>query len=196
MDPFYWSISLLGVGLLVIFLELFIPSAGLLGLIAGTCLLSGVIIGFMDSTQTGLIELLALLLILPVLFATMVKIWPHTPLGKRILIGPMAEDDVVPQGEYYSEIKSLVDQLGVVRTPMLPSGIVMINGKKYDAVSEGMPLDPGDTIKVITVRGNRIVVAAYDGAAEQGGDLPATDADILSTPLEDLGIDLQGEDLA
>ena len=72
----------------------------------------------------------------------------------------------------------------------------MINGKKYDAVSEGMPLDPGDTIKVITVRGNRIVVAAYDGAAEQGGDLPATDADILSTPLEDLGIDLQGEDLA
>ena len=122
MDPFYWSISLLGVGLLVIFLELFIPSAGLLGLIAGTCLLSGVIIGFMDSTQTGLIELLALLLILPVLFATMVKIWPHTPLGKRILIGPMAEDDVVPQGEYYSEIKSLVDQLGVVRTPCCRAG--------------------------------------------------------------------------
>lgn len=196
MDPFYWSISLIGTGLLVIFLELFIPSAGLLGLMAGTCLLSGVIVGFMDSTQTGLFELLALLLILPVLFATMIKIWPHTPLGKRILIGPMAEDDVVPQGDYYTEIQSLVDQLGVVRTPMLPSGIVMINGKKYDAVSEGMPLDPGDTIKVITVRGNRIVVAAYDGATEQGGDLPATDTDILSTPLEDLGIDLQDDDLA
>ena len=195
MDPFYWSISLIGVGLLVIFLELFVPSAGLLGIVAGTCLLSGVIVGFLHSAQTGIFELLALLLILPIMFAAMIKIWPHTPLGKRILIGPMNEDDVVPQGDYYDEIKTLVDQLGVVRSPMLPSGIVMINGKKYDAVSEGMPLDPGDTIKVIAVRGNRIVVAAYDGVV-QADDMPATDADILSTPLEELGLDLQDGDLS
>lgn len=195
MDPFYWSIALIGAGLIVIFLELFIPSAGMLGLIAGSCLLAGVIVGFFDSTQTGLIELMALLLILPMLFAAMIKLWPHTPLGRRILIGPMSHEDVVPQGKYYDEIKSLVDQLGIVRTPMLPSGIVMINGKKYDAVSEGMPLDPGQAIKVINVRGNRIVVAAYDGEL-RGNDLPATDTDILSTPLEELGLDLQDEDLS
>ena len=194
MDPFYWSILLVIAGLVVIFLELFIPSAGFLGIVAGSCLLSGIILGFFDSVQTGLIELFAVLLILPILFATMIKVWPHTPLGKRILIGPMTEQDVVPQGEYYDEIRSLVDQLGVVRTPMLPSGIVMINGKKYDAVSEGMPLDPGETIKVINVKGNRIVVAAYDGDVGQGSKLPATDADLLSTPLEELGLDLQDND--
>ena len=194
MDPFYWSILLVIAGLVVIFLELFIPSAGFLGIVAGSCLLSGIILGFFDSVQTGLIELFALLLILPILFATMIKIWPHTPIGKRILIGPMTEQDVVPQGQYYDEIKSLVDQLGVVRTPMLPSGIVMINGKKYDAVSEGMPLEPGETIKVINVKGNRIVVAAFEGGPEQGSELPATDADILATPLEELGLDLQDED--
>jgi len=196
MDPFYWSITLISLGLLVIILELFVPSAGILGVIAGVCLLSGLIFGFVESAQTGFIELMSLLLILPLLFAAMIKLWPHTPLGKRILIGPMEEKDVVLQGGYYDEIKSLVDQLGVARTPMLPSGIVMINGKKYDAVSQGMPLDPGVTVKVIKVQGNRIVVAAYDGVAGQSTDLPAADIDILATPLEELGLDLPDDELS
>ena len=195
MDPFYWSILLIGLGLLVVFLELFVPSAGILGVVAGSCLLAGLICGFIDGPRTGLIELLAILLILPVLFAAMIKIWPHTPLGKRILMGPMSEDDVVPKGDYYEEIQSLIDQLGVVRTPMLPSGIVMINGKKYDAVSDGLPLESGQTIKVIKIRGNRIVVAAYDSDSETMGG-SGRDSDLLSTPLEELGIDLQDDEMS
>ena len=66
---------------------------------------------------------------LPILFSIMVRVWPHTPLGKRILIGPVSEEEVIPQGEFYDEIRALEGQLGVVRTPMIPSGMVMINGK-------------------------------------------------------------------
>ena len=104
MDPFYWSIILIAGGFLIIFAELFIPSAGILGIAAAACLISGIVVAFFDSVQMGMLSLLTVLILLPVMFSMMIKIWPHTPIGKRILIGPVAHEDVIPTGEYYSEI--------------------------------------------------------------------------------------------
>lgn len=188
MDPFYWSLILTAAGFLVIFLELFVPSAGVLGLVAGICLVCGIVFGFLDSVQTGFLVLLAILVMLPIMIAAMIKMWPHTPIGKRILIGPVEMDDVRLQGDYYDEIESLMGRLGTAKTKMLPSGIVMIDGKKFDAVTDGLPIDAGDTIKVISAKGNRVVVSKYDGEFD-AHDLPAADTDILSKPLEELGLD-------
>ena len=174
----------------MIFLELFVPSAGVLGLVAAICLISGIIVGFIDDVQTGFVVLLSILVMLPIMFAAMVKIWPHTPIGKRILIGPVAMEDVELQGEYYDEIKSLKGRLGVAKTKMLPSGIVVVDGKKFDAVTDGLPIDEGETVKVISAKGNRVVVSKYDGENLDTANLPATDAhDLLSKPLEELGLD-------
>ena len=133
--------------------------------------------------------LIGVMIMLPVAFSLMIKAWPHTPIGKRILIGPVASEDVIPQGEFYDEIQALEGRLGVVRTKMLPSGIIVIDGKKFDATSDGLPLDPGETIKVTSVKGNRIFVSKYEGEFADGDDLPASDADLLSKPLEELGLD-------
>ena len=192
MDPLYWTILLIAAGFVVIFLELFVPSAGILGVVAGICLISGIIVGFTDSVQTGLIALLSVLIMLPIMLSLMIKAWPHTPIGRRILIGPMPSEKVVPQGEYYDEIQSLVGRLGVAKTKMLPSGIVVIDGKKFDSISDGMPLDAGDTIKVIAVKGNRVVVAKYDGEPDQ----PTSTTDLLSQPLDELGLDNLEEPLS
>ncbi len=189
MDPFSWSLILVGAGFLVIFIELFVPSAGILGIVAAACLISGIVLGFMDSARTGFFLMLAVSITLPLMFSVMVKIWPHTPIGRRILIGPQAREDVVPTGDYYDELNSLIGRLGIAKTKMLPSGIVIIDGKKFDAVTDGLPMEPGDTIKVSTVKGNRIVVTKYEGDVSDQFDLPATDSDLLSRPLEELGLD-------
>ncbi len=190
MDPLYWSILLLAGGFLVIFLEVFVPSAGILGLVAGILLVSGVIVGFIDSVQTGMIGLMSTLVMLPVMFSLMIKIWPHTPIGRRILIGPVAQEDVELTGDYYDEIKSLQGRLGIAKTKMLPSGIVVVDGKKFDAVTDGLPIEADETIKVISAKGNRIVVARYEGESSDPDDLPATaGSDLLSKPLEELGLD-------
>ncbi len=189
MDPLYWSLILVAAGFFVIFLELFVPSAGVLGIVAGICLLSGVVVAFLHSIELGAVMLIGVMIMLPVAFSLMIKAWPHTPIGKRILIGPVASEDVIPQGEFYDEIQALEGRLGVVRTKMLPSGIIVIDGKKFDATSDGLPLDPGETIKVTSVKGNRIFVSKYEGEFADGDDLPASDADLLSKPLEELGLD-------
>jgi len=188
MDPIYWSVILLGIGFFFVFLELFLPSAGLLGIIAGILLVSGVVVAFFESMQTGAIVLLLTVMALPILLALMVKIWPHTPIGRRIMMGQRTTEDVMPNSEAYTEFKTLVGQLGIAKTKMLPSGIIIINDRKYDAISDGFAIEVGQPIKVSAVRGNHIIVMPYDGEVEDASDLPVRDRDVLSQPIEELGL--------
>ena len=189
MDPIYWSIILLGIGFVVVFLELFIPSAGALGVLAAILLVSGIVVAFFHSIQAGTIVLLITVLALPLILALMVKVWPHTPIGRRIMIGQMTTKDVMPISEPYTEFKSLLGQLGIAKTKMLPSGIVLINDKKYDALSDGFAIEVGQPIKVTAIRGNRIIVQPFDGEIDNADDLPIRDPDMLAQPIEGLGLD-------
>ena len=65
----------------------------------------------------------------------------------------------------------------------------MIDGQQHDAVSEGFAIGSGDSVKVISARGNRVYVEPYDGEVDQDGRAVAADTGALSTPLEELGID-------
>lgn len=187
MASLTWAIILAALGIAVIIVELFIPSAGLLGIVAGILLVSGIISAFLHSLEAGAALLLLLVLLLPVMFVALVKVWPSTPIGRRILLGRMRAEEVVLTGEHYDGLKELIGETGVAKTKMLPSGIVAINGKTYDAVSEGFAIEPGQAVKVTAVRTNRIFVQPYDPA----DDLPTKfeNNDLLGKSLSELGID-------
>lgn len=189
MDPITWTIILLSVGFLVVVLELFIPSAGMLGVLATILLVSGIIVAFFHSVYTGAIALLITVVSIPVLLAIMVNVWPHTPLGRRILLGKMDPNDVMPTNEQYTQYKHLIGQLGIAKTKMLPSGIVLINDRKYDALSDGFAIETGQPIKVSAVKGTRIIVQPYDGEMSNPKDLPVRDPDVLAQPIEGLGLE-------
>jgi membrane-bound ClpP family serine protease len=65
---------------------------------------------------------------------------------------------VLPDTEGYRGLKDLIGKRGTARGTMLPSGIVVINGKPYDAVSEGTPIEAGQTVLVVSVSTQRLVV--------------------------------------
>ncbi|MEM7453128.1 MAG: NfeD family protein [Planctomycetota bacterium] len=188
MDPLYISLLLLLAGLMVIFLELFVPSAGILGIVAGILLVSGVIVAFFDGLQTGAIVLILTVVSIPVLLVVMVQIWPHTPIGRRVLIGARTEEEVLPQTEAYTDRERLVGRIGIAKTKMLPSGIILIDDAKYDALSDGFAIEQNQPVKVVAIKGTRILVQPYDGEIEDVNDLPAADTDVLAQPIEDLGI--------
>ena len=190
MDAYYWSIGLVAIGMFVMCFELFVPSAGMLGIVAALFLVGGITVGFTVSFGLGMTLMIVTLLAILLLFALMVKVWPKTPIGRRILITPVdSPDDVLPHSEYLDAIHEAVGQLGIAKTKMLPSGIVMVNGKKFDALSDGLPIDQGEAIKVVAIKGNRIVVQPHEGTVSDPADLPAADQDVLSQPIEDLGLD-------
>ena len=74
---------------------------------------------------------------------------------------------------------------------MLPSGAVMVEGQTIDALSEGMPIEAGQRVRVIEVRGNRVVVRPADDDEQ-----PDPDDDVLSRPIESLGLDSLEDPLA
>jgi membrane-bound ClpP family serine protease len=184
MSPLLLSIILISLGLALLLLELFVPSAGVLGVLAATAILGGIVAAFFHSLVAGAIVLTAVCFSLPVLAYGAVKVWPSTPIGRRVLIGTPTERDVLPQNDLAEILKSMIGKRGVAKTKMLPSGIVVIDDRPYDAVSDGYAIEPGTPVEVISVRTKRAVVRPVEP------DEPATarSDDILSQPIDQLGL--------
>jgi hypothetical protein len=128
-----------------------------------------------------------------------VKYWPETSIGKAVLPSIVSGDDVLPDNEQLRLLRSLVGQVGTTKSVMLPSGGVLIDGRTIDAVSEGMPIDAGQVVRVVKVSGTRVVVRPLDPeeiAAREESQRQADPDDILSRNVEDFGIDSLDEPLS
>jgi membrane-bound ClpP family serine protease len=192
MEPYLWSILLLLAGIVILGIEMFVPSGGFLGVLAAMCFLGGIAVAFMQSMQTGLIMLTVTAAIVPMLLAAAVQVWPNTPIGRRIL-GKLPEhpDEVLPETEAYRGLKGLIGRRGRSTCKMLPGGSILIDRRSYEAVSLGMPIDERAPVEVVEVRMGRLVVRPCDDfEADAPPKSPADKAeDMLSRPFDSLGID-------
>jgi membrane-bound serine protease (ClpP class) len=198
MDPLLWSIFLLTLALALVVLELFVPSGGVLGFLAAAAAVASIVVAFTAGPRQGMIMLVVTTLLVPIVLVSAIRWWPHTPIGRLILIHrPENPDDVLPDTEEYRGLKPLVGKLGVAKSKMLPSGSVTIDGKTHDAVSEGMPIEPGQTIRVVSVRTNRLVVRPSSEPPPEAQPAAALAADDpLSQPIEAMGLEGLDEPLA
>lgn len=57
-----------------------------------------------------------------------------------------------------SEDPNLVGSIGAVYSALRPAGAIVVNGRRIDAVSDGTFIEKGESIRVIEVEGNRVVV--------------------------------------
>jgi len=195
MEPLMWSIVLLIVALAIVVLELFVPSGGVLSLMAAVAAIAAIIVAFLAGPRQGMVMLIVTLVLVPAVLASAVRWWPQTPIGRLMMIGrPDDPDDVLPDSEQYRGLKKLVGKVGHAKSKMLTSGVIVIDGRTYDAVSEGMPVEPGQTIRVVAIRTNRIVVRPTDDPPPQETTAENPD-DILSRPVDSLGLDGLNEPL-
>ncbi len=117
--------------------------------------------------------------------------WPLTPMGKRLLLGVPDGKNLLPDSPQRRKLRDLVGKVGVAKTLMLPSGAVLVDGMTVDAVSEGMPIEAGQRVKVIDVHGNRVLVQPSDEEPQR-----RCANDVLSQPIESLGLEGFEEPLA
>jgi membrane-bound ClpP family serine protease len=190
MTPLVWAILLFVAALAFVALELFLPSGGLLGLMAVVAVIGSLVFVIYDiGYLAGTIYLVFLAIFVPVLIVAGLNYWPHTSVGRKIL-------NVSPDGEGEPPVElrnaHLVGKRGVALTKMLPSGAVKIEGKSYDAIDEGAGLESGDPIEVIRVDGTRIVVRHILGDAadalvnDVSQDDQVTGDDLLSRPISEV----------
>ena len=185
-DALFWSILLLLLGLGLIALELFVPSGGVLGILAALAIIGSIAVAFSGGWVTGVSMLVATMVILPIVLAAAVHYWPRTPIGRLIVLAtPQRGDEVLADTPQYRQLKDLIGKRGVAKTKMLPSGAIVIEGRVYDAFSEGMAIDPGQPVRVTAVRTNRIVVILDDAPRER----LAENSDMLAQPAQNLGLE-------
>lgn len=195
MDPLVWSIILLLAGLLLVVLEVFVPSGGVLGFLSVAAVLASIVTAFYSrGAQTGLVFVMITALAVPAVLVVAFRYWPHTPMGKRVLLEVHNERDLLPDTPQMQALRQLVGKVGVARSMMLPSGAIFIDGRTVDALSEGIAIEPGQFVRVIEVRGNRVVVSPTDERPKLSGESEAND--ILSRPLESLGLESLEDPLA
>jgi membrane-bound serine protease (ClpP class) len=63
-----------------------------------------------------------------------------------------------------SGLAFLIDKEGVAFTNLRPSGTVVIDGKRFDVVTEGEMIDKDTPVKVAKIEGSRIIVKTIQKA--------------------------------
>ncbi|HEV3122297.1 MAG TPA: NfeD family protein [Isosphaeraceae bacterium] len=157
MNALVWPFLFLTVGLLLLTAEVFIPSGGLIGILAISCLVLSVWKAFVYSTTMGLYFLLGLLILMPLALMLAAHLWPRTPLAKRILLRPPAPEEVDPS-QIGNRLDHLVGQFGRALTPLRPSGMVDFDGRRLDGLSEEGLIPSGALVRAVQVRSGQLVV--------------------------------------
>lgn len=180
MSPWIWAILLLVLACGLAVMEIFFPSAGILGFLSAVALLAAVVMGFQHGAITGILVLLGALVGIPTVIVLGFKYWPRTAMGRRVLLTAPTSDEVLPNDPQKHLLKSYVGRVGKAKTKMLLSGIITVDGTSVDAVSEGMPVEVGQLVRVIHVRGHVVVVRPLEE-----GELSEGPADPLQRTYDD-----------
>jgi membrane-bound ClpP family serine protease len=162
-DPMLlWGLGLLAAALLVVFIEMFVPSGGLLALVAAVVAIAGVVCLFRVSALWGVIGLLAVLILGPTVIFFGLSIMPSTPFGKKLLFGESGREEPVlgteDEARQESAIERLVGTEGVALTDLRPVGAVRLDGQRYDALAEINLIRAGTPVRVTSVEGTQIKV--------------------------------------
>jgi membrane-bound ClpP family serine protease len=193
MSPLIWILMLLSVGLLLILLEVFVPSGGVLGLLAVLAIGAGIVTAFVEQgAVVGMVVLTGSFVAVPVVLMLAFRWFPATPLGRRVLPPPPEGDEILPDAAHRRRLRGLVGRGGRTASELVPFGGVELDGEMLDAVSEGGPIATGTAVEVVGVQGKALVVRVAAARPTPATPEPLVDQPArprLSSVLEEFDFD-------
>jgi len=156
-------IGLLLLGLGLIMTEMLLPSLGLLSVLAGASLIGSIATAFAIDVETGIQFVVATTVLVPFAIVGGMKLLPKSPLGRKMIASGLSFEARRATDE---RDLSLVGREGVVEAPLRPAGTARIDGRRVDVVSRGELIETGVRVRVLDVRGNRVVVTRHGTDAE------------------------------
>ncbi|MFW6137863.1 MAG: NfeD family protein [Spirochaetota bacterium] len=154
-------VLLFGLGLAALFLELFIPALGIIGAAGVVGMIIGTVMAYRQYGSTlGTVFLAGVLVGTPALIIIGLKVFPRTFAGKLLILKESQDRQAGYTSYDTGKYKTLEGKQGAAVTALRPSGMVMIDGRKYSVVTSGELIEKDTPVKVIKVEGSRIVVRA------------------------------------
>lgn len=154
-----WGLALLAAALLLIIVEVFVPSGGVISFTAVVVAIAGVVCLFRVHVLWGFSGLLSMMILGPLVGFFALNILPSTPMGRRLIHGDSApadgEDAETPVPD---PMASLVGMEGTAITDLRLVGTVRVDGKKHPAISELSFIPAGSKVRVVGVDGGELRV--------------------------------------
>ena len=179
MDPWLWTVIFFGLAILFAFLEFFVTSGGILAFLAVAALVGSVVFAFMGNPMAGAGYVGGVAVGVPVLLWFLFKWWPNTLMGRQIMLDPETDPALAPDEELLAR-KQLIGKHGVAKSKMVLSGLVEVEGKRLNAISETESVEPGEEIVVVRVDGIDVLVrkvppVSVDAAAKSSDEVEAVE---------------------
>jgi len=141
------GVALMGLGMILLVSELFVPSFGALGVGGFLCLLAGSMLLFHTGEAPGLMVNRGVVTATAVGFASLL-------LGIGTLVAKSQRRPVAAGRE------AMIGAVGTVRRRLEPRGKITVMGELWDAeLRGGGPLEEGSEVEVVSIEGLRLVVA-------------------------------------
>ena len=145
-DPFF-SYLLLGIGVALIFLEVFIPSGGIIGIVALASLALSIYGFFHQDPGLGSIIAIASIFFVISMFTFMLR---------RISLTETQDANACSSVD--NQIGGVMGRSGVTKSALRPAGVALIDGKRVDVIASRGFIEKDKQVKVIETSGNRVVV--------------------------------------
>lgn len=174
MNDAVLAIILLLVGLALLTLEVFIPSAGMI-FMSAMCAIGGALwfgwhAWYEQSPGLWWGFLVGVVGCVPLVIVGAFYLIPRTRFGKHILLEAPQAEEVTPFAEENERLNALIGRQGVTQSILNPSGIVDVDGQRLHCESQGMIVAMGQTVEIVGVVGNRLVVSSALTDISQIGD--------------------------
>ena len=152
-----WAIVLLVVGMFILLVDIYIEGFGIPGVVALVAIAASLFITVAFVPFGGFIVLAKIVVLVPgtIFFFRFLK--SRQLDGKLILTETLAEDKIDVSGlEYF------LGKEGITKTALRPQGTADFNGAGVEVCSESKYIPEGKRVKVVDVKGRRVMVALIE----------------------------------
>jgi membrane-bound ClpP family serine protease len=164
-----WGFVLMAAVIVLLFLEMFVPSGGLIGMLAGVAAIESIWAFFKHDTTWGFVALGLYVVLGPIAGVFMFRLWLNSSIGRGMILGgddptaldPDAEHPATSERarlEQFAQLRALIGARGTAVTSLRPVGTVKIEGQRLDAMAESGVIDAGTPVVVTDVYDNQIKV--------------------------------------
>ncbi|OES44327.1 NfeD family protein [Domibacillus iocasae] len=149
------TVLLIVAGVIFILAEVILPG-GIVGFIGFLLFAAGVLFAGVSLLWTAISLLIAFLIATAALILMVKVLGKEMKFFKKFILSDSTDTE---QG-YVSNVTrtELIGKMGKTKTPLRPSGTVVIDGERVDAVAEGVFIAAGKEVAVVKTEGVRIVV--------------------------------------
>ena len=165
----WWGVILVAVAFLLLILELFIPSGGLLGLLSGVAAISSIVSFWQYSSAFGLGAMGLYIVLGPLVLWFVFKVWLNSPLARKVILANQNErigaseeasiaESELARRERAHQLQQLIGAEGRTVTACRPVGTAVIGGERIDAMAESGIIEANTPITVVDVYDNQIKI--------------------------------------